>query len=51
MKVFEANITYQVADYLNFSLKDINSFETANQKLFDAFGITLFLTIMKNWKL
>ncbi|MER0439311.1 hypothetical protein [Emticicia sp. W12TSBA100-4] len=42
MKVFEANITYQVADYLNFSLKDINSFETANQKLFDAFGITLF---------
>lgn len=42
MKVFEANITYQVADYLNFSLKDINSFETANQKLFDAFGITFF---------
>ncbi len=42
MKVFEANITYQVADYLNFCLKDINSFETANQKIFDAFGITLF---------
>lgn len=42
MKVFEANITYQVSDYLNVYLKHITSFETANQKIFDTFGITLF---------
>ena len=39
MKVFEANITHQVSDYLYSSLKKITSFETANQKMYDAFGI------------
>ncbi|MBL0332061.1 MAG: hypothetical protein IPP65_04350 [Chlorobi bacterium] len=39
MKVFEANITYQVSEYLNSFLKNIISFETANQKMNDAFGI------------
>lgn len=39
MKVFEANITYKVSDYLNVNLKNITSFEMANQKMNDAFGI------------
>ncbi len=39
MKVFEANITYQVSEFLNSFLKNITSFETANQKMNDAFGI------------
>lgn len=34
MKVFEANITHQVSDFLNVNLKDISSFEMANQKKF-----------------
>lgn len=42
MKVFEANITYQVSDYLNSLLKDNISIETANQKIFEAFGIKYF---------
>lgn len=32
MKVFEANITHQVSDFLNDNLKKIASFEKANQK-------------------
>lgn len=42
MKVFEANISHQVSDFLNENLKKITSFETANQKMFDAFGIKHF---------
>lgn len=42
MKVFEANITYQVSDFLNDNLKKIASFEKANQKMYDAFGIIHF---------
>jgi len=42
MKVFEANITYQVSDFLNDTLKKITSFEKANQKMYDAFGIIHF---------
>ncbi|MCE9540656.1 MAG: hypothetical protein K8R85_15765 [Bacteroidetes bacterium] len=42
MKVFEANISHQVSDFLNETLKKITSFETANQKMFDAFGIKHF---------
>ncbi len=42
MKVFEANITFQVSDYLNRNLKNITLFELANQKMYDAFGILLF---------
>lgn len=39
MKVFEANITCQVSEFLNSFLKNITSFEKANQKMNDAFGI------------
>lgn len=42
MKVFDANITFQVSDYLNRSLKDIAFFELANQKMSDDFGILHF---------
>ena len=42
MKVFEANITHQVSDFLNDNLKKITSFEKANQKMNDAFGIIHF---------
>lgn len=42
MKVFEANITHQVSDFLNDNLNKITSFEKANQKMYDAFGIIHF---------
>jgi len=42
MKVFEANITYEVSDCLNSNLKKITSFEKANQKMYDAFGFIHF---------
>jgi hypothetical protein len=42
MKVFEANISQQVADYLNEGMKDIKSFEEANQKIHKSFGIIDF---------
>lgn len=42
MKAFEANITHQVSDYLNENLEKITSFEIANQKMYDAFGIAHF---------
>ena len=42
MKVFEANITHQVSDFLNDNLKKITSFEKANQKIYDSFGIIHF---------
>lgn len=41
-KVFEANITHQVSDFLNDNLKKTTSFEKANQKMYDAFGIIHF---------
>lgn len=44
MKVFEANITYQVSDFLNDNLKKTVSFEIANLKMFDAFGIKNFFS-------
>ena len=42
MKVFEANITHQVSDFLNDNLKKITSFEKAKQKMNDADGIIHF---------
>ena len=42
MHVFEANITQQVSDYLFDNLKNITSFEVANQKILDVFGILQF---------
>ena len=42
MKIFEANITRQVSDCLNNSLKNSISFETANRKILNTFGIIHF---------
>ncbi len=42
MKVFEANITHQVSDYLINNLKNVKSVEKANQKMYDAFGFIHF---------
>ena len=42
MKVFEANITHQVSDYLNENLKNIVNIEKANQKMYKAFGFVNF---------
>lgn len=42
MKVFEANITHQVSDYLNDNLKNVLSVEKANQKMYEAFGFIYF---------
>jgi len=42
MKVFEANISHKVSDFLNQSLRNTSSFELANKKMFDAFGIKHF---------
>jgi hypothetical protein len=42
MKVFEANITHQVSDYLNDYLKNVVSVEKANQKMYEAFGFIHF---------
>jgi hypothetical protein len=41
-KIFEANISYQVLVFLTEFLKNVTSFEIANQKVFDAFGIKYF---------
>lgn len=42
MNVFEANITHQVSDYLFENLKNITSFEIANQKIYTDFRILDF---------
>ena len=42
MRVFEANVSHQVSDYLFDNLKNIASFEIANQKMFDDFGMLQF---------
>lgn len=42
MKVFEANITHQVSDYLNDNLKNVVSVEKANQKMYEDFGFIHF---------
>ena len=42
MKVFEANITHPVLDYLSDNLKYVASIESANQKIYKAFGIIHF---------
>ena len=42
MKVFEANITHQVSDYLNDILKNVVTIEKANQKMCKALGFIHF---------
>ena len=42
MRLFEANISLQVCTFLKDFLKNTLSFENANQKMVDAFGINIF---------
>lgn len=42
MKIFEANITHQVSDFLSKKLNRTTTLLTANQKMFDASGIKHF---------
>lgn len=49
MKVFEANISHQVAGLLNDTLSRVGLFETANQKLVDATGIKNFFSNQKEY--
>ena len=42
MRIFEANISLQVCTFLKDFLNNTSSFENANQKVFDAFGINTF---------
>ncbi|HPO63993.1 MAG TPA: hypothetical protein PK762_13015, partial [Candidatus Kapabacteria bacterium] len=42
MKIFEANISFQVSSFLRNILNEISSFEVANQKLNDICGIKSF---------
>ena len=42
MKIFEASISYQVSSFLKENLRNLTSFESANQKMFDACGIKHF---------
>jgi hypothetical protein len=42
MRVFEANITLLVSNFLNESLREIMSIDKANQKMYEAFGIIHF---------
>lgn len=41
-KIFEANISYQVLEFLKEFLRDTTSFEVANQNMIDTFGIKHF---------
>jgi len=42
MRIFEANISLQVCRFFKEFLNKTSSFENANQKMFDAFGIKTF---------
>ena len=42
MRIFEANITLQVCTFLKDFFNTTSSFKNANQKMFDAFCITIF---------
>ena len=42
MKIFEANITHQISDFLRKKLNRTTTLLTANQKMFDACGIKHF---------
>ena len=39
MRIFEANISLQVCMFLKEFLNNISSFEIANKKMFDDFGL------------
>ena len=42
MKIFEANISLQVCEFLKDFFNNTSSFENANQKILDFFGINDF---------
>ena len=42
MKIFEANISLQVCEFLKDFFNNTSSFEIANQKILDFFGINYF---------
>ncbi|HOY32466.1 MAG TPA: SAM-dependent methyltransferase [Bacteroidales bacterium] len=42
MRIFEANISLQVCTFLKVFLNNTSSFEHANQKMLNAFGINIF---------
>lgn len=42
MRIFEANISLQVCTFFKDFLNNTSSFEHANQKMFEAFGINIF---------
>jgi len=50
MKVFEANISFKVADLLNNILSCIDSFETANESMVAHFGINNFFLNQKEYE-
>lgn len=49
MKIFEANISYKVANILNRMLNRVTLFERANEKLVDTFGINNFFGSQKEY--
>jgi len=49
-KIFEANISFQVCNFLKGFLKNISSVEIANQKMFDSFGIHTFFDNNSDFK-
>ncbi len=51
MKVFEANISHQVSEFLNEKLHSLTLFESANQRLFDYFGIKYFFDGQKEFQI
>lgn len=51
MKVFEANISHKVSDFLNYSLKNALTLKISNQKIFDAFGIKHFFDCDEDLKI
>jgi hypothetical protein len=51
MKIFEANITHQVSDFLNKNLQKIKFYEEANQRVFDTCGIKYFFDDQVNFEI
>lgn len=42
IKVFGANISDQVSDYVKNHFKDVASIEDINEKIYETFGLTHF---------
>ena len=50
MKIFEANISLQVCEFLKDFFNNTSSFEIANQKILDFFGINDFFENYNDFK-